>query len=74
MLPPDEYYSSALLRAALHFFDLTIFKVRMVQLLLGGTAAYGLIFLALSRLAPRDAYLYAAANRDRSPRHILAGV
>jgi hypothetical protein len=60
MLPPDEYYSSALLRAALHFFDLTIFKVRIVQLLLGAIAAYGLIFLALSRLAARNAYLYAA--------------
>ena len=28
ILPPDDYYAGAFLRAALHFFDLEIFKVR----------------------------------------------
>jgi len=27
LIPPDEYYAGVLLRAALHFFDLTIFQV-----------------------------------------------
>jgi hypothetical protein len=60
MLPPDEYYSSVLLRAALHFFDLSIFQVPIVLLLFAALAGYGVIFLALSQLAPDRAYLYAA--------------
>jgi hypothetical protein len=60
MLPPDEYYSGVLLRAALHFFDLGIFGVPIVLLLFAALAGYGVIFLALSGLAPSRAYLYAA--------------
>jgi hypothetical protein len=60
MLPPDEYYAGVLLRAALHFFDPTIFQVRIVVLLFAVLAGYGLIFLVLSRSAPDGAYLYAA--------------
>src|SRR5207244_4453171 len=29
-LPPDDYYADAFLRAALHFFDLEVFKVDLV--------------------------------------------
>ena len=61
MLPPDEYYAAVLVRAALHFFDLTIFEVGIVVLLFVTLTGYGVIFLALSRLAPDKAYLYAAA-------------
>ncbi len=61
MLPPDEYYADVLMRAALHFFDRTIFQVSIVELLFAVLAGYGVIFLALSRLAPDRAYLYAAA-------------
>lgn len=61
MLPPDEYYAGVFLRAALHFFDLTIFQVGIVVLLFAVLAGYGVIFLVLSRLAPDRAYLYAAA-------------
>jgi hypothetical protein len=61
MLPPDEYYADVLMRAALHFFDLAIFKVSIVALLSAVLAGYGVIFLVLSRLAPDRAYLYAAA-------------
>jgi hypothetical protein len=60
MLPPDEYYSGVLLRAALHFFDLSIFQVPIVLLLFAALAGYGVVFLALSRLTPDRAYLYAA--------------
>lgn len=41
--PPDDYYASAFWRAALHFFDLEIFKVRVVLLLLAALIAYGAI-------------------------------
>jgi hypothetical protein len=60
MLPPDEYYAGVLLRAALHFFDLSIFQVPIVLMLFAALAGYGVIFLALSPLAPDRAYLYAA--------------
>jgi hypothetical protein len=61
MLPPDEYYAGVLMRAALHFFDLSIFQVGVVVTLFAALAGYGLIFLSLSRLTPDRAYLYAAA-------------
>ena len=60
MLPPDEYYAGVFLRAALHFFDPTIFQVRIVVLLFAALAGYGVIFWALSRLTPARAYLAAA--------------
>src|SRR6266404_2472606 len=60
LLPPDEYYAGVLLRAALHFFDLSIFQVPIVLLLFATLAGYGVVFLALSRPAPDLAYLYAA--------------
>jgi hypothetical protein len=60
MLPPDEYYAGVLVRAALHFFDLTIFQVSVVLLLLAALAGYGVVFLVLSRLTPDRAHLYAA--------------
>ena len=60
MLPPDEYYAGVFLRAALHFFDLTIFQVGIVVVLLVALAGYGVIFLVISRPAPHRAHLYAA--------------
>ena len=59
MVPPDEYYTDVLVRAALHFFDLAIFQVGIVLLLFAALAGYVVIFLMLTRLAPRRAYLYA---------------
>src|SRR5258705_5871138 len=60
LMPPDEYYAGVLVRAALHFFDLTIFQVSVVLLLFAALAGYGVVFLVLSRLAPDRAHLYAA--------------
>jgi hypothetical protein len=60
MLPPDEYFAEVLLRAALHFFDLSIFEVPIVLLLFAVLAGYGVVFQALSQLTPDRAYLYAA--------------
>ena len=41
VLPPDDYYTDAFLRAALHFFDLEIFKVEVVVVLLAAVVVYG---------------------------------
>jgi hypothetical protein len=60
LLPPDEYYADVLMRAALHFFDLTIFQVSIVVLLFAVLAGYSVVFLLLSRLTPERAYLCAA--------------
>jgi hypothetical protein len=60
VVPPDEYYAGVLLRAARHFFDPTIFQVSIILLLFATLAGYVVIFLMLSRPAPRRAHLYAA--------------
>lgn len=60
LLRPDEYYAGVFLRAALHFFDFTIFQVAIVALLFAVLAGYGILFLVLSRLAVDRACLYAA--------------
>jgi hypothetical protein len=54
-LPPDDYYAGVLLRAALHFFDLEIFKVEVVVLLLAALAAYGVLFAAMRPMSPKRA-------------------
>jgi hypothetical protein len=59
ILPPDDYYAGVLLRAALHFFDLEIFKVEVVLLLLAALTAYGVIFMAISVLSPERAWIYS---------------
>ena len=58
--PPDAYFADAYRRAALHFFDLTIFKVNVVLVLLATVAGYALAWLALVRAVPGKAHLYAA--------------
>jgi hypothetical protein len=59
-VPPDEYYAGVFVRAARHFFDPAVFQVSIVLLLLATLAGYVVIFLILSRLAPRRADVYAA--------------
>jgi len=53
MLPPDDYYADAFLRAALHFFDLKILEVKVVLLLLAAIIAYGAIWALFSIWLPR---------------------
>lgn len=60
LLPPDDYYAGVLMRAALHFFDLSIFHVSIVLLLLTTTAGYTAITWAMSRVTPDRAFFYAA--------------
>ena len=59
VLPPDDYYADAFLRAALHFFDLEIFKVEVVLVLLAAVIAYGAILMLLSIWLPRWAWVCA---------------
>jgi hypothetical protein len=59
VLPPDDYYTDAFLRAALHFFDLEIFKVEIVLVLLTAVVAYGAVLMLLSIWLPRLACICA---------------
>jgi hypothetical protein len=58
-LPPDDYYAGVLLRAALHFFDLEIFREQIVLLLLATLAGYAALFIAISMIAPDRALVYS---------------
>jgi hypothetical protein len=58
-LPPDDYYADVLLRAALHFFDLGIFKVEVVLLLLAALTAFGVIFVVIPLLSSERAWIYS---------------
>jgi hypothetical protein len=58
--PPDDYYAAVLVRAGLHFFDLTILTGGLVLLLLSALVGYGITFLALRRYTPEKAHVYAA--------------
>jgi hypothetical protein len=60
LLPPDDYYADVFVRAALHFFDLSILEVRVVIVLLSVLATYGVLLLSIARLSPDRAFLYAA--------------
>lgn len=57
--PPDDYYAGVLLRAALHFFDLEVFKEEIVLLLLATLAAHAGIFTALRMISAERAWLYS---------------
>ena len=58
--PPDDYFADVLVRAGMHFFDLAIFQVNLVILLLVVVASYALLFLALSRTMPAETALLTA--------------
>jgi hypothetical protein len=61
IFPPDDYFADALMRAAWHFFDLAVFEISLLLLLVTALVGYLLIYLGLSRLVPSKAYLYATA-------------
>jgi hypothetical protein len=60
VFPPDDYFADTLMRAALHFFDLTIFHINVVMLLLAAIIGYIFIYLGLSQAIPNKANLCAA--------------
>lgn len=59
MFPSDDYFANALMRAALHFFDLTILRTNIVLLLSAAIVGYVFIYLGLSRAVPSKAHLCA---------------
>jgi hypothetical protein len=61
VFPPDDYYASVLVRAALHFFDPEIFEVNVVLLLAATLTAFAVIFAALSALYGERAWIYSLA-------------
>ena len=70
--PPDDYYADAFLRAALHFFEFEIFKVRVVLLLLAAVIAYGAILMLFSIWIPRRACTVRSGDFARIAFHLLA--
>ena len=61
LLPPDDYYADVFVRAAVHFFDPSIFEVGVVIVMLSVLAGYGVLLLLFGRLSPGGAHLHAAA-------------
>jgi len=61
LLPADDYYADAFMRAALHFFDPAIFSVSIVVALLAAVVAYGAILGLISIWLPKRACIYALA-------------
>jgi hypothetical protein len=59
ILPPDDYYADAFLRAGLHFLDPKIFRVEVVLILLTAIIAYSAILMLLSIWFPRWACIWA---------------
>jgi hypothetical protein len=57
--PPDGYYAEVLLRAALHFFDLEIFRVEVILLLLAALTIFGVLFAAMQRISSERACICA---------------
>jgi len=60
LFPPDHYYADVFMRAALHFFDVTILTRGVVSLVIGALAAYGIAILLFRRLTPAYAHACAA--------------
>ena len=61
LLPADDYYADAFMRAALHFFDPAIFSVSIVVALLAAVVAYGAMLGLISIWLPKRACIYALA-------------
>ncbi|MEO8317051.1 MAG: hypothetical protein ABJA75_04780 [Bradyrhizobium sp.] len=59
IIPADAYYADAFLRAALHFFDVGIFEVEVVLLLLAAVIAYAAILMLFSVWLPKRACMCA---------------
>ena len=53
LYPADRYFADVLIRAAVHFFDPTIFEANLVLLLLAVLGLYGVSYFLLTRFADR---------------------
>jgi hypothetical protein len=58
--PPDSYYAPVFAKAALHFFDATIFESDLLLLLFGTIASYCAAFGVLRRYTPSTAWISAS--------------
>ncbi len=58
--PPDSYYAPVFARAALHFFDPTIFESDLTLLLFATIASYLLIFVIIYRLSRPKTWIFAS--------------
>ena len=72
VLPPDDYYADAFLRAALHFFDLEIFKVRGRPGLAGGDHRLRCDPDAAVNMVPEMGVHLRSGNLARIAIHLLA--
>jgi hypothetical protein len=72
ILPPDDYYAGAFLRAALHFFEFEIFKVRVVLVLLAAIIAYGCNPDTVVNMDPEMGMHLALWDFARIALHLLA--
>ncbi len=59
--PPDGYFAGVLARAAFNFIDLGNLVTSMSVSLIAALAGYGIVFLILWRLLPKNANVYAVA-------------
>ena len=72
VLPPDDYYADAFLRAALHFFDLEIFKVRGRPGIAGGDHRLRCNPDAVVNMAPEMGVHLRSGDFARIAVHLLA--
>jgi len=59
VLPPDAYFASIMLEAALNFIDVSSLAADPFPVLFGAVASYGIAFFILRRIAPARAQIHA---------------
>jgi hypothetical protein len=59
---PDNYYAPVFTRAALHFFDATVFENELILLLLGTIACYFLLVALIYGRLRANAWLFASLS------------
>jgi hypothetical protein len=60
LCPPDSYYAPVFTRAALHFFDATIFDNDLTLLLFGTIASYLLVFVVIYGMSQAKTWIFAS--------------
>jgi hypothetical protein len=60
LCPPDSYYAPVFTRAALHFFDATIFENELTLLLFGTIASYLLVYVLIYGMAQAKTWIFAS--------------
>ena len=60
LCPPDSYYVPVFTRAALHFFDATIFENGLALLLFGTIASYVVVFVLICGMTQTKTWIFAS--------------